>query len=273
MHRFRLAAVAGAVSLAAAVGGPPSAHAQPAAGHHVIVAVDANQSTNWSGYNQGTLEQGNTLFDQVSGDWTVPAATQHTTGQDEFSSTWVGIGGGCVDAGCNVVDTTLIQAGTEQDVDSAGRASYSAWFELIPAPSLTITSLPVAAGDQIHVDIHEVVPNGNVWTITLQNLSTGKSFTTTVPYASTHATAEWIEETPLVFGTGGAGLAALPNLSTVHIDNALTNGARAGLRTSEQIQLVDSNNKPLATPSSPDVDLDGFNDCTWSSTCAAPTSS
>ena len=100
----------------------------------MIVAVDANQSTNWSGYNQGTLEQGNKLFNQVSGDWTVPAATQHTTGQDEFSSTWVGIGGGCVDAGCNVVDTTLIQAGTEQDVDSAGRASYSAWFELVVNP-------------------------------------------------------------------------------------------------------------------------------------------
>ena len=39
-----------------------------------------------------------------------------------------------------------------------------------------------------------------------------------------HATAEWIEETPLLIGTG-AGLADLPNLSNVPFSNARTNGA------------------------------------------------
>lgn len=36
---------------------------------------------------------------------------------------------------------------------------------------------------------------------TEQNVTRGQTFTTTVPYASTHATAEWIEETPLLIGT------------------------------------------------------------------------
>src|SRR5205823_5922282 len=108
---------------------PPSALVQ--AFHRPIVRVGANQSNNWSGYNQGMLEK-NKQFHQVAGTWTVPAATPHKAREAEFSSSWVGIGGGCVDANCAITDGTLIQAGTEQDVDANGQASYSAWWELIP---------------------------------------------------------------------------------------------------------------------------------------------
>ena len=93
---------------------------------------NTNSSSNWFGYNQGTLEQGSKLFNSITGDWTVPTATQHTDGQAEDSSDWIGIGGGCIDAGCTATDSTLIQTGTEQDVDSTGAASYSAWWELVP---------------------------------------------------------------------------------------------------------------------------------------------
>jgi hypothetical protein len=61
--------------------------------------ANTNTSTNWFGYNQGTLEQNGKLFNSISGDWTVPAATQHTAGQAESSSDWIGIGGGCIDSG------------------------------------------------------------------------------------------------------------------------------------------------------------------------------
>src|ERR671936_2025398 len=169
------------------------------------VGLNAAQSNNWFGYNQGTLEQGGKLFNSITGDWTVPTATQHTTGQDDASSDWIGIGGGCLDAGCTVGDNTLIQTGTEQDVAADGTASYGAWYELIPAPSLTISSITVHPGDHMHASISETVSGANVWNITLQDVTTGKSFSTTVPYSSTHATAEWIEETPLTFGTGGGG--------------------------------------------------------------------
>src|ERR1700745_4100893 len=101
------------------------------------LGANANQSNNWFGYNQGSLEQGNKLFNSISGDWTVPTATQHASG-DEASSDWIGIGGGCIDAGCTAGDNTLIQTGTEQDV-SGGTASYSAWWELVPAPSVAIS--------------------------------------------------------------------------------------------------------------------------------------
>src|SRR5436190_18624131 len=211
---------------------------------HIVkpgLRAHANQSNNWFGYNQGTLEQGGTQFHSITGDWTVPAASQHVSGADEASSDWIGIGGGCVDANCTVGDETLIQTGTEQDV-SSGKASYSAWWELIPAPSITISNMTVGAGDHMHADISETISGANVWKITLQDVTRNETFTTTVPYASTHATAEWIEETPLEIGTN-AGLAPLPNLSKTSFTGGKVNGASAGLNSSEEIQLTDSNGK------------------------------
>jgi hypothetical protein len=232
-----------------------------------IHAFNANQSSNWYGYNQGTLEKGNKLFNSVSGDWIVPTATTHTSGQDEFSSTWIGIGGGCVDANCVVGDNTLIQTGTEQDVSGSGQQSYSAWWEVIPGPGLTISNFGVSPGDHMHADISELVNDANVWKITLQDVTKGETFTQTVPYSSSHLTAEWIQETPLVFGTNGAGLAALPNLTTNTFTNATANGANAGLKASEEMQLIDSNNRVIALPSAPNATTDGFSLCSWATNC------
>lgn len=238
--------------------------------HRPIVVVGANTSTNWSGYNQGALEQNGKLFTSIEGDWTVPTATQHTPGTAEYSSTWIGIGGGCVDAGCAVTDNTLIQLGTEQDVAADGTASYSAWWEIIPAPSIAITDLAVHPGDRMHATLSESVPG--LWTMTLANLTTGKSFTQTIPYLSTKTTAEWIEETPVVVaGDGTVGVGPLPNLSTVRFDGARVNGTGADLLGSEAIQLVDSNGSAVMTPSTPDPQRDGFDDCSYQATCAPPT--
>jgi len=241
-----LAATAAAFLLAA-----PAALAS-AHGQLLHLSANASSSTNWFGYVQGSLEQGGKQFNSITGDWTVPAATQHTPGQAEFSSDWIGIGGGCVDAGCTVTDGTLIQTGTEQEVDAAGRASYSAWWELIPGPSITIANLPIAPADRMHAVIAEVLAGSNLWSITLQNVTRGQTFTTTVPYSSTHLTAEWIEETPLLLGTD-AGFAALPNLTNPAFDLATTNGAPAGLKASEEMLLTDSSGKVIGTPSAPDA--------------------
>src|SRR5919204_2776605 len=174
-----------------------------------------------------------------------------------YSSDWIGIGGGCVDAGCLVTDNTLIQTGTEQDVDAGGRVSYGAWWEVIPGPSLEIANMTTAAGDHMHAAIAEVLAGASLWTITLQDATRGETFTTIVPYSSTHLTAEWIEETPLLIGTD-AGFAALPNLTNPSFTRATTNGAPAKLGVSEEIQLVDSNGNAIGTPSDPNATRDGF---------------
>jgi hypothetical protein len=234
--------------------------------------VNANQSGNWFGYNQGSLALGGKLFTSISGDWTVPTPSQHTPGQAEDSSDWIGIGGGCVDANCLVGDSTLIQTGTEQDVDVTGATVYAAWWEVIPGPSLTIATMTVGAGDHMHASIAEALVGSNVWTITLQDVTRNETYTTTVPYSSTRLTAEWIEETPLLLGAN-AGFAALPNLTSPAFDLATVNGAPANLAASQQIQLVDSNGAVIGTPSAPDSDADGFGACTWATSCAAVPSS
>ncbi len=244
---------------------PASADRISAHGQFVRPSLNANQSSNWFGYNQGSLELGGKLFNAITGDWVVPAATQHTKGQDEYSSDWIGIGGGCVDSGCLVGDNTLIQTGTESDVDASGNASYSAWWELIPGPSIDIT-MTVAAGDHMHASLAEVVPGSNVWTITLQDVTRNETFTTTLPYSSSHLTAEWIEETPLLLGTN-AGFAALPNLTDPVFTNATTNGANANLQTSEEMFLIDSNSHVIGAPSTPNATHNGFSACTWATTC------
>jgi hypothetical protein len=234
--------------------------------------VQANQSNNWFGYNQGTVEQGGKLFHSITANWTVPMATQHTKGQAEYSSDWIGIGGGCIDASCLLTDASLIQTGTEQDVSSKGTPSYSAWWEIIPGPSLTIAKMRVAAGDRMHASISELLSNSELWRITIRDLTRHETYSTMVPYTSTHDTAEWIEETPLILGSG-AGFAALPRLTSPAFDLATVNGRPARLKASEEMELTDSNGKVIGAPSAPDRDADGFNACAWATTCATPGSS
>ena len=274
-HRSgRIAKLAAAALAASAAIGTAGASAAPVLTAHgqllqrgTHLSMNTNSSTNWFGYNQGTLEQNDKLFTAITGNWTVPTATQHTSGQAEASSDWIGIGGGCVDSGCSVGDNTLIQTGTEQDVDSTGKASYSAWYELVPAPSMTITKMTVSPGDHMSASVAETVPDSNVWTITLKDVTRNESYTTTVPYSSSHATAEWIEETPLEIGTN-AGFAALPNLTNPAFTSGTVNGAAVKLAPSEAIDLTDSNGNVIGAPSAPNSALSGFDACAWASSCS-----
>jgi hypothetical protein len=228
-----------------------------------LALFNANQSSNWFGYNQGFMEPGKTLFTSITGTWTVPTATQHTSGQAESSSDWIGIGGGCTDTSCTTTDQTLIQTGTEQDVDSKGAASYSAWYELIPAPSISI-NMTVSPGDSMSAAIAQGLPG--TWTITLQDVTRGEKFSTMVPYTSSEGSAEWIEETPLLIGTN-AGFAALPNLNTVPFTAATANGAPANFQAAEEMNLTDSSGKVIGAPSAP-KSSQSFDACAWASSCS-----
>ena len=268
-----LPALALVTGLTALVGGPATSAApapSPLVRHGAPIAIlKANQSQNWFGYNQGALEPGESLFHSITANWTVPVASEHKTGEDESSATWAGIGGGCLDSTCLVGDNTLIQAGTEQDIVS-GQPQYSAWWEIIPAPSVTI-SMTVTPGDRIHLDIHEIVPNSEVWSITLSDVSRNETFNQTVPYASTYGSAEWVEETPLLIGTN-AGFSALPNLSPTTFDLGTANGANPHLSPSDEIQLVTQSGAVYGAPSTPDGDSDGGAACAWATSCSTPSS-
>jgi hypothetical protein len=243
----------------------PTPSSLAARAHAPIVVVDANHSSNWGGYNQGALDHA--PFHQIAGDWTVPTATQHTRGRAEHSSAWIGIGGGCVTDTCGAAtDSTLIQTGTEQDVSAAGKATYSAWYELIPAPSLSISNVAVSPGDRMHAEITELVPG--VWTITLKNTTKNQTFSTTVPYASTYGSAEWIVETPIVIGTDGTGFAAMPNLTPTQFTAARANNASAALAATQEMQLIDpTTGATIVDPSATTPDRTAFTACTYTTTC------
>lgn len=267
--RSCLAALAVTAVLPAAASAAPGATSPASAAgqrlHLVSAATKLHtaESSNWFGYNQGALDH--SRFTSITGDWIVPTASPHTPGNDEFSSTWVGIGGGCPDTGCGsgATDPTLIQAGTEQDVAANGSASYNAWWEIIPEPETAI-SMPVHPGDQMHVAIAETLPG--VWSIQISNVTTGQSFSTTTPYSGVGASAEWIEETPLLIGTN-AGFSSLPNLTPVPFTNATVNGGNANLDPSQEIDLIDGNGTVYSVPSSPNSTLNGFTACAWATTC------
>ncbi|HUA05354.1 MAG TPA: G1 family glutamic endopeptidase [Solirubrobacteraceae bacterium] len=248
-----------------------TASASPVTGKLIKVgpklSVNTNTSNNWFGYNLGALGDGDKLFSSITGSWTVPTATQHTTGQAEDSADWIGIGGGCVDSGCDATDETLIQTGTEQDVSSTGAASYDAWYELVPAPEIEISNMTVDPGDQMHASLTQLAGESNVWQVTIQDVTRNETYSTTVPYSSTQSTAEWIEETPLEIGTS-PGLAALPNLTNPAWNALTVNGGNPGLNTSEEMDLVDSSGNVIGSPSAPNSTTNGFDECTWTSTCS-----
>jgi hypothetical protein len=264
------------LGLAISIGGT-SLFAPPRVAHHPIIALNANQSGNWSGYNLGSEAQGGTLFYSIFAQWHVPTASPRSRTDAEYSSTWIGIGGGCIDANCDATDATLIQTGTEQDVID-GVAHYSAWWETIPETSTTISNFSVAPGDLMSASIM-ISPNvsaggsvnvGSSWTIRLLDLSRKETFQKTVTYTSSELTAEWITETPVVVNGTGTGVATLPNLSGDTFDNAFVNNHRVSFTPAERMQLVNGN--VLATPSNPDSDRDGYRDCTYTTSCSPPSS-
>jgi hypothetical protein len=243
----------------------------PALSHRLLLPFGANKSTNWSGYNQGSQALGGKMFHEVAGDWSVPTPSAHKAGEAEYSSDWIGIGGGCVNATCTVGDNTLIQTGTEQDIAANGVRSYTAWYELIPAPETRIPSLTVHAGDRMHAEIFEKVAGANVWTIVLTDRTTGKTFTTTKPYSSTHLTVEWIQERPTLITSGGTALAPLPKLTNPAFNLGKVNRVTAGLKAAQEIQMTNATGVVIGVPSAPDPTADGFKACTYTTACSAPT--
>jgi hypothetical protein len=187
-------------------------------------------SRNWSGY----AATGGT-FTSVSGTWVVAKPDANVPGID---ATWVGIGG------ANTTD--LIQAGTEATVNGDGTVTYDAWTETLPQAVRTV-SLTVTAGDTVSVSITE--QSADNWLVEMKNVTTGKSFTTTIHYNSSKSSAEWIEEAPSV----GRGIAPLDSFGSVKFTNATTvvDGKRQNLSGAgaKAVTMADAAGQALAIPS------------------------
>ena len=191
-------------------------------------------SSNWAGY---TVAAG--PYRSVSGQWKVPAVSP--TRRASYSAQWVGIDG--------FTNDSLIQAGTQANfVDGAAR--YSAWWEILPAPAVTIRSLTVRARDAISVTI-ERVASGR-WRITLKDGRSG-TFTTVRAYAGPASSAEWIEEAPVIDGQ----LAPLAAHAPLDFDNAAVDGGTPNLSIGDAGAML-RRGVLVESPSAPDADGNGF---------------
>lgn len=139
-------------------------------------------SSNWAGY---AVHRSGVHFRAVSAAWTVPAVS--CTGRAGYSANWVGLGGYHTNA------AALEQIGTESDCTRSGRAVYSAWYELVPDTSRTL-SLAVQAGDRASA---RVEVDGQSVSLHLRNLTRGTSFARRLTARAVDTTAaEWIVEAP-----------------------------------------------------------------------------
>jgi hypothetical protein len=166
-------------------------------------------TTNWSGY---ATFRGGTTFSTVRGRWVQPAATCNST-KAQYASFWIGIDG--------YNSKSVEQIGTESDCLGENRPTYYAWFEMFPALPRNL-NLAVHPGDQMAARISSA--NGR-FRLTLTNVTTGKSFSTTEKLTSAaRSSAEWIAEAPLGCGARSCHVLPLANFGTVKFTGSYTTG-------------------------------------------------
>lgn len=70
---------------------------------------------------------------------------------------------------------------------------------------------------------------------------------------------------------GNVAIGPMPSLGSVRFAGAKVNGANAGLVASEEIHAGRHQRHTIVTPSASNQGGNTFNDCTYASTCKAPT--
>lgn len=197
-------------------------------------------STNWSGYADSASSGG---VSAVSGSWTVPSLTCPKRGTT-YVALWVGIDG--------YSSSTVEQTGVLGECNS-GTASYSAWYEFYPNPSVSISSITAHPGD---VFTASVTYSSGVFTTTITDTTTGltASYSSAVSGAL-RTSAEWIVERPALCIGFHCSLTTLANFGSASFtSSSATIGTATGTISAFSdvaITMVGSSSGPiLAEPSS-----------------------
>ncbi|HEX6761251.1 MAG TPA: G1 family glutamic endopeptidase [Gaiellaceae bacterium] len=164
----------------------------------VAAAASGDQtSSNWAGWAisdtstiAGAPIAGSTTtlsFSSTTATWVQPRVSC-TAGSPSYSAFWVGLGGLASDS------RALEQVGTQANCNSVGKAAYTAWYEIVPAPSVSV-KLKVVPGDVISASVN-VQPNGIL--VQVKNRTRKTSFTKLLPMPAVtdFTSAEWIAEAP-----------------------------------------------------------------------------
>jgi hypothetical protein len=220
-----------------------------------------SSSFNWSGYAQSAPVN---TFTGVTADLVVTTVNTSVSGT-QFSSDWVGIGG--------LNDGKLVQAGIEED-NFQGTAVYQAWTEILPHSEDPLP-LSISPGDKISVTVKETANKrgrDRRWSMTVVDVTTGRSAGRTVRYKSTGSSVEAIHERPCIGSPCSSHLATLATTTNESFDPAyystsapslaptyrplLTPAARSTLF--DLVMVADNGTTVVATPSNADSLNDGF---------------
>jgi Peptidase A4 family len=210
-------AVAGLVALAALAAG--AAPAAPSTGRAFATRIgsDAQVSSNWAGYALTGTNPDTTpvAYTNVTGTWVQPKVT--CAAGESYSAFWVGLGGFTPDA------QALEQIGTESNCTASGRAGYTAWYEIIPAPSIPIR-MKIRPGDRITT---AVLVQGTQVILQITNRTTHVRVTKRVTVAEPDLTsAEWIAEAPSECSRTSCQTLPLANFGTVAFTSSAATGDR-----------------------------------------------
>lgn len=259
---------------AAVAGATTPSGAESSHGHRIVFAGSpplptrhATSSLNWSGY---VVRAGRRPVVATRAEFVVPAVASPVP--PGFASTWAGIGG--------FSTGDLIQAGVQEQTvgNPLTGPQYSAWYELLPDSSTPLTGCrghrpgcAVAPGDRIRIVIRKTAANR--WLIAMTDVGHW-AWSKTVRYRSSGSSAEWVTEAPTLV----AAQTVIANLDTVRFDGRNTftpaglTARTIGHGRPTRVVLGFSGAAAEAVPSALDSDGDGFNVCTYASTCAAPPS-
>lgn len=220
-------------------------------------------SLNWSGY---AVTPGSGIT-SVTSTFIVPTAGLLPPG---FAGTWTGIGG--------YTTQDLIQAGVSENSlvsNPLTGPQYYAWYELLPGGETQISgcsqdpNCAVSPGQQISVTISNA--GANTWDIAMSDAGHW-SYSKEVTYTSSESSAEWILEAP-TFGVQ----TILANTGTTHFGPTSTytqagvsHTIAAGNPTQIDLSPLPTGGINEATPSPLAADGQSFNDCAYTTSCAAP---
>jgi hypothetical protein len=171
------------------------------------VSAQQQASENWSGYV--VRSSADKQFSSVSASWVQPSVSA-SSGQG-YAAFWVGLGG------ASNGSQALEQVGTSGQVVN-GQATYSAWYELVPAAQVTL-NLAIHPGDHMS---GKVTVNGTKVTISLSDQTTGQSVTKTLQMTNPDtSSAEWIAEAPAAqFQDGSMQILPLADFGKVTFTHA-----------------------------------------------------
>jgi hypothetical protein len=192
-------------------------------------------SSNWAGY---AVRRTGVSFKRVSGTWTVPAVNCSSSATSTYSANWVGLGG------YTSTSPALEQLGTESDCSASGKATYSAWFEVVPAAATT-AKLTIQPGDEMFASA--TVSSSKKVTLTIADTTRKTKVTKSVQAGAIDvSSAEWIVEAPALCSGSSTSDASCRQTALANFGSTTFGSARATTTGGHAGSILDASYDAIA---------------------------